>query len=133
MYDLQALGTVGNDTLPPCDADVFRDGRSLFAMDTWRCGARTFEAWVKELERLSGQKVDWHYSGGIANVLVLGDRQRVWEVAASGPCPARLMRIFDATDPGLYRRGVTPAPPGFVAGFYDGGTGTVFITEPSAR
>lgn len=127
MYDLQPLRPTSNSEIAPCDQEVFRHGRSLFAFDTWLCGARTFETWVRSLAFLSGQRVDWHYSGGIANVLVLGDRQRVWEVAASGPMPARLMRIFNVEDPGLYRGGVTEVPEGTVAAFYDGGPGSTYI------
>jgi len=35
------------------------------------------EEWVQKVAKASGQKVDWHYSGGVANVLYLGDHARV--------------------------------------------------------
>lgn len=34
---------------------------------------RAAEAWAQKVAARSGQRVDWHYSGGRANVLVLGD------------------------------------------------------------
>lgn len=95
-------------TLPPCDPDVFRNGNPLLAADTSDCGARQFEAWVKSIAELSGQRVDWHYSGGIAQVLYIGDRRAIVKALAMGAlCPARIMRRFSTTDAGLHRHGVT--------------------------
>ncbi len=53
-----------------CDQEVFDKGVSLLAIDGW---AKDVEPWVQKVAAKSGQRVDWHYSGGIAHVLVLGD------------------------------------------------------------
>jgi hypothetical protein len=55
---------------PPCAKDIFDKGVGLCILDARSAAA---EAWVQKVAKLSGQRVDWHYSGGRANVLVLGD------------------------------------------------------------
>jgi hypothetical protein len=89
--------------LLPCDGEIFTFGVSLLAADTSDCGAVGFDPWVAEIARISGQRVDWHFSGGIAHVLFLGDRTKVVTAARIIPCPARVMRWFKEGDPGLYR------------------------------
>lgn len=117
---------------PPCDLEVFKKGEPLLAADTGEddCGADMFEQWVQRVAAQSGQKVDWHYSGGVASVLCLGDRAKAAEAARKIPCPGRIMRWFDGADPGLYRAGVTPIPEGTLAGFYEpGASGSTFVTK----
>jgi hypothetical protein len=118
-----------DDSLPLCDHDVFQHGKSLLAADTHACGASGFDAWIQEVARASHQRVDWHYSGGVAHVLYVGDRDAVMEAARGIPCPAQIMGWFNEGDPGLYRRGVTPAPPGAIAAWYNGGPGSTFAYE----
>lgn len=56
------------------DPEVFKKGRSICTIDA--CMHRA-ETWVQSAASASGQKMDWHYTGGIANVLYLGDYNRV--------------------------------------------------------
>jgi len=57
-----------------CDQEVFDQGDSVAVLDACMHVA---EEWVQKVAKASGQKVDWHYSGGVANVLYLGDHARV--------------------------------------------------------
>jgi hypothetical protein len=50
---------------PPCNDKVFKEGHSAVILDG--CSHRV-EEWVKAVAKESGQAVDWHYSGGRANV-----------------------------------------------------------------
>lgn len=97
-----------------CDADVFKNGLSLAALDA-RSGPA--QQWVDEVARTSGQRVDWHYSGGVAHVLVLGDHAKAMDaVRAMPPCDGvRVMRVFERHDAGCYRAGVTLMPDNVVA------------------
>lgn len=117
-----------------CDKEVFAEGVSLLAIDGW---AKDIEPWVQKVATHSGQRVDWHYSGGVAHVLVLGDHakamasvdaladQLVWvdseeprfseermnPVRRRNP---RIMSRYASAEPGLYRAGVTDAPKGAI-------------------
>lgn len=114
----------------PCDQDVFKNGRSLAALDARSVQA---EAWVQRVALLSAQRVDWHYSGGVAHVLVLGDHGRALEAAKSiaGDLDGRVMRWFEPDDGGCYRAGVTDAPKGALGAFFDGVRNVFIGTEPS--
>lgn len=112
--------------LSQCDPEIFRDGLPLLAADTSDCCATGFEPWVKTLAILSGQRIDWHYSGGVAQVLYIGDRTKIMEAAKDLECPAQVLRWFKPGEPGLYRSGVTPMPPGAIAAWYEGGPGSTF-------
>lgn len=70
-----------SSNLPPCDPDVFARGVPILVSNTIR--AVDFEPWVRKVAGLSGQRVDWHYAGGRAIVLCLGD-----VAAASAACVA---------------------------------------------
>lgn len=59
---------------PPCNDRVFKEGHSAVILDG--CSHRV-EEWVHAVAKESGQAVDWHYSGGRANVLYLGDFTKV--------------------------------------------------------
>jgi hypothetical protein len=107
-----------------CDPEVFARGQSLLAVDTSNCTAEAFDGWVQSIAYVSRQRVDWHFSGGVAHVLVLGDHAKAKAVCGAPPsCPGRIMRYYEADDPGLYRRGVTPSPDGAIAGFMNPLTG----------
>lgn len=116
-----------------CDEEVFKKGDSVCTIDA--CMHRA-EQWVREVARESGQRVDWHYSGGIANVLYLGDYARVQAAVTKlapklaeeipkkpdehcrcmgifhGKC--RIMSSYGPWAHGPYRDG-DPLPPGVVA------------------
>jgi hypothetical protein len=107
-----------------CDTEVFEKGEPLLLADTGEVGDnKLFEVWVQRVARSSGQRVDWHYSGGIAQVLVLGDLEQAGAAARSLesdlPEGQRIMRWFVSGEAGAYRRGVTAAPEGAIAGFTD--------------
>jgi hypothetical protein len=55
---------------PPCDAKIFAHGK---AVCTFHAASECIEPWVKRVATESGQPVDWHYCGGYAVVLYLGD------------------------------------------------------------
>jgi hypothetical protein len=57
-----------------CDADVFKRGHAIALLDACMHRAELFRLAVAQE---SGQSVDWHYSGGRANMLYLGDFARV--------------------------------------------------------
>ena len=89
--------------LPRCDEKVFKNGQSILLADTYECRAEGFEQWVKTIAQISGQLVDWHYSGGIANMLYLGDRKKVCEAIDSIPCPAQIIQYVQDGESGPYR------------------------------
>lgn len=109
-----------------CDREIFENGAPLLLADTGPVGgAKKFEVWVQELARLSGQRVDWHYSCGIAQVLFIGCRDKLVNTAKNLPLPedCRIMRWCEDTSSGLYRAGVTEVPEGTIGGFMDPLTG----------
>jgi hypothetical protein len=116
-----------------CDQDVFENGKPLLLVDTGEVGgAKVFEKWVQGVARDSGQAVDWHYSGGIAQVLVVGDHGKAQKAARQSVIPTgmRVMRWCDGDADGIYRAGVTDVPDGAIGGYLDPLTGEQsFITE----
>ena len=103
-------------TLPRCDSKVFKSGTTILTADTHECGATGFEEWVVAVRKASGQPVDWHYSGGIANMLFLGDKEKVVAAIQSIPCSANIRQeYFDRLPPPIYREGVSPVPRGTIA------------------
>jgi hypothetical protein len=58
----------------PCADNVFKNGHSVGVLDACMHRAETF---VQAVAKESGQQVDWHYSGGRANVLYVGDFGKV--------------------------------------------------------
>ncbi len=64
---------------PPtlCNREIFLKGRGVCVVDG---RAKAIERWVRVIAAKANAQVDWHYNGGRANVLHLGDnesRQRV--------------------------------------------------------
>lgn len=100
-----------------CDDEVFKNGKSLAALDA---RSKAAEAWVREVAAKSGQRVDWHYSGGVAHVLVLGDHAKAMETVKAMPPTegVRIMRWYATDDVGCYRSWVSPPLP-------DGAVGVV--------
>ncbi|PJE74034.1 MAG: hypothetical protein COV01_02945 [Candidatus Taylorbacteria bacterium CG10_big_fil_rev_8_21_14_0_10_41_48] len=62
-------------TPTPCDQKVFDKGTCLFVSNSIPSNA--MEGWVTKVKEKSGQPVDWHFAGGRARVLALGDLERV--------------------------------------------------------
>lgn len=125
---------------PPCNPKVFQDGKPVMLVDT-NCGAASFEAWVQQLQAEASAPTDWHYSGGIAQVLTLGDpgtvelaARRLWDEQPPKDegKPMRVLRWCGGAE-GLYRKDVTPVPDGAVAGFMDPVSGAqVFVVSDEA-
>lgn len=66
-------------TPPPCNAEIFECGEGVCVVSG---SSNAVERWVRAVAKKAHAQVDWHYSGGRANVLHLGDkasRQRVLE------------------------------------------------------
>jgi hypothetical protein len=57
-------------SFPDCDPEIFKNG---LAVCTFAAPSAVTEPWVKKVAADSGQRVDWHYSGGRVNMLYLGD------------------------------------------------------------
>ncbi len=87
-----------------CNADVFKNGQTICAVDG---RSAPVEEWVKRVAAESGQAVDWHYSGGVANVLYVGDYERVLAAVETlqRSSDVRIMRMYEPTEKGLYRAG----------------------------
>ncbi len=64
------MATDGPDPTP-CDKEVFDHGACIFVTNTIPSNA--MEGWVKKVAKLSSQRVDWHFAGGYARVLAIGD------------------------------------------------------------
>jgi hypothetical protein len=62
-------------TPPPCDKRIFEEG--VCVLITHSIPSCAMEGWVKKVAAESGQPVDWHFAGGRAVVLALGDTDRV--------------------------------------------------------
>lgn len=62
-------------TLQQCDEEIMQKGHTVFYIPSWR--KKDIENWVQEVAKRSGQKVDWHYSGGNANIIGLGDLDKI--------------------------------------------------------
>jgi len=54
----------------PCDGKIFKKGEILARIDG---ASNAVENWVLGVAKRADAKVDWHYAGGVANVLHLGD------------------------------------------------------------
>lgn len=54
-----------------CDPEIYEHGTPIFTTHT--VPAEFIEQWVKEVERTSGQRVDWHYFAGYAIIKTTGD------------------------------------------------------------
>lgn len=112
-----ALASLSTPT--PCNPAIFRDGRSVAAI-AQGSGARSWhiEALIRAVATRSGTRgqTDWHYSGGIAQVLTLGNADAVAEaLRALWPgflrqWPESWIRIGG---PALYRAG-DPLPDGVI-------------------
>jgi hypothetical protein len=91
-------------TPPPCDPEIFKKGDGVCVVDG---SSNAVERWVQKVAKKANAKVDWHYSGGRANVLHLGDaesRQRV--LNAISELEGELKgTILSVGGPALYRNG----------------------------
>lgn len=100
-----------------CDPEIYRKGRGLCVIDAW---SRPAERWVRLVAKKSGARIDWHYSGGRANVLHLGDEASYRRALnAIEELKGKLRgRLLSVGGPALYRLGVDPPFPKGTIGFY---------------
>lgn len=74
--EMEAAGLSTDGPTPaPCDPEIFAHGKVVFTTSTIPSNA--MEGWVRQVAEKSGQRVDWHFSGGWAKVLALGDIEKV--------------------------------------------------------
>jgi hypothetical protein len=66
-------------TPPPMDQEIFQNGELIVVVSNVPSNA--MEQWVKKVANKSGQRVDWHFIGGWANVKALGDIEKVKQAA----------------------------------------------------
>lgn len=67
-------------TPPPCNPFIFRNGECVCVLDG---RPHDVELWVKAVAKKANALVDWHYFGGRANVLHLGDSQSLRRVLSA--------------------------------------------------
>ncbi len=97
------MATDGPDPAP-CNPLIFKLGRGVCVVTG---SSNAVERWVRLVAKTARAKVDWHYSGGRANVLHLGfkaSRQRVLNAISEleGQLEGRILSI---DGPALYRDG----------------------------
>jgi hypothetical protein len=110
-------GVIEREPLADCDPEVYRDGELI--LHTQNIDYHDMEAWVRRVAEESGQRVDWHPTGGSPCVLALGDLAKVRETVL------RLLPELDALqekkDGDRWRACGVPFEPCHV--FYEEGTG----------
>lgn len=107
-------------TPPPCNPEIFKNGKGVCVLDG---SSNAVERWVRAVAKKANAQVDWHYSGGRANVLHLGDDEsRQCVLNAIRELEGRLEgTIISVDDPALYRKGVEdPGATGAVVRKVDG-------------
>lgn len=62
-------------TPKPCDPNIFKRGKRVFMTHTIPSNA--MERWVQSVAAECGLPVDWHFAGGRAVVMALGDVTKV--------------------------------------------------------
>lgn len=116
-------------TPPPCNSDIFKHGNGVCVVDG---SSNAVERWVKAIAKRANAQVDWHYSGGRANVLHLGDdksRQRVFNAInkLKGTLKGTILSVGGQA---LYRSGVEdPNATGAVVRKVDG---QLVLDDPEA-
>ncbi len=98
-----------------CNPEIFKKGKGVCVVVG---SSNAVERWVRSVAKKANAKVDWHYSGGRANVLHLGDeasRQRVLNAISKleGELKGRIL-ISVVGGPALYRAG-DEVPKGTIA------------------
>lgn len=101
-------------TPTPCNPNIFKNGKGVCIVDG---SSNAVERWVQMVAKKANAQVDWHYSGGRANVLHLGNeasRQRVLNAIEElkGKLQGTILRV---DGPALFRNGVDEWPEGALA------------------
>lgn len=114
-------------TPPDCNTEIFQKGEGLCIVDG---SSNAVERWVQAVAKKANARVDWHYCGGRANVLHLGDAaSRERALAAVHELEGELKgNIMSVNGPALFRNGVDPVPEGAVA--YDPDFRAFMVDDP---
>lgn len=111
-------------TPPNCDPEIFKNGHTICTLDG---SSNAIERWVKSLTQETDARLDWHYCGGVGNVLHLGDdesRERVISALRSRFSAEREEsnpRIMSISGDNLFRAGVHEFPEDAIAYAHDVG------------
>lgn len=111
-----------------CDDEVFSQGVPVLLIDG---RSAAVERWVAAVAAQATARLDWHYSGGVAQVLHLGDdaaRARVEAAidALADTLDGGILQRLEPGAPGLFRAGVSESPAGSTFVFYEGGSSSTF-------
>lgn len=68
------MATDGPDP-KPCNAKIFKKGRHIFT--THSIPSNAMEKWVQNVAQEANVPVDWHFAGGRACVLALGNKEEI--------------------------------------------------------
>lgn len=123
-------------TPPPCNPDIFNKGETVAALSG---SSNAIERWVQSVAKKAKASMDWHYSGGVAQVLHLGDQESRARVHAAMDqlkhnLEGTVIKIYVPGEKGLYRQGVTQVPPGTVATSMDPLTGDAeYMVDPTKK
>jgi hypothetical protein len=101
-------------TPTPCNPEIFKKGEGVCILAG---SSNAVERWVQSVAKKANAQVDWHYSGGRANVLHLGDkdsRQRVFNAIEELKGDLDAVQLLSVGGPALYRAGDT-VPDGTIA------------------
>jgi hypothetical protein len=102
----------GNNNV--CNPEVFKNGKGACVVDG--SSAEVIEVWVKKVAAKAEATMDWHWCGGVGNVLYLGDdavRERV--LCAIGELARHDgIQIMSVGKRALYRKGVDQPPEGAI-------------------
>jgi len=101
----------------PCDQEIFQKGSPIVILDA---ASNAAENWVQTVAKKAKARLDWHYSGGRAQVLHLGDEESAAQVYVAieelkSTLKGRILQVIVPGQKGLYRNGVTPVPKGTIA------------------
>lgn len=88
----------------PCNDEIFKNGKGCCVLDG---NSNNVELFVQKIAEISKQQVDWHYSGGRANVLYIGDYDIVINTIHSllPEISNYDVRLLSIGGPALYRQG----------------------------
>jgi hypothetical protein len=96
------MATDGPDPIP-CNPEIFKNGEGVCILAG---SSNAVERWVQSVAKKANAQVDWHYSGGRANVLHLGDadsRQRVFNAIEELKGDLGAVQLLSVGGPALYR------------------------------
>jgi hypothetical protein len=100
---------------PPCDGEIFMAGIPVAIIT--ESNPKAIEEWVLKIRRCTHVRVDWHQSGGRAQVLMIGDaaaHARVQSAMANIGGLSGTIHLVPYGASGLHRAG-QPAPTGAIA------------------